>query len=90
MPTELDASVRNRTAQQPASLFVDQREPVADAAVKEYDDPELGHVIELPDTLDGRIDQFVFRWIRAEVREPVTQELRELIDFARQQKEVAA
>lgn len=59
----------------------------AEPKPREYDDPELGHVIEVPDTLEGRIQQFVFRWIRPEVREAVTQELRELIAFARSQQE---
>lgn len=52
-----------------------------------FDDDDLGRVIEMPDTLDGRIDQFVFRWTRAEVREAVTLELRELIEFALLQDE---
>lgn len=57
----------------------------AEPAPREYDSPDEGHVIEIPRAVEQEIATFVYRWIRPEVRDAVTVELRELIAFAKEQ-----
>ena len=49
----------------------------------DYDAKLSGQVIELPDTLEGRIEVFLNRWHWRSSRDVVRRELNELIEWAK-------
>lgn len=49
----------------------------------DYDGKLAGQVIELPDSVEGRIEVFLNRWHWRGPRDVVAAELRELIEWAR-------